>query len=386
MNKEYKLNFLFWTLSKFGGTKIMFEVANYLANYYKINIFGVHGNSEWFTLNKKVKIFKMKKTSYLKAINVLFPQFKRIYNKEIDWLEFERIISKITNSKFLYEKVKKRIEKFDDGFWITGFYQAAYTLSLSSKPFLFYVLDFPESVKELCNLHLSTCYNIFLKTLNLENVIYVALSKYVAEIIRKYNKNEEVKIIYPAVDHKIFKPVKMKMFEEVKELKIMLLTYWQKWKQTDFGIKILNQLNKKIKIFGILAGSLRGFRKIKNKIQFNYVYYPEPSDKLLAKLYSSADFFLFPSKCESFGLPILEAMACKTIPIHTSKGAPLEFTKDGVNSFIMLENNPKNIAEKILKLKQYDLENIRKNAFKTSKKFNWEKTGKKIKKLIKGVK
>jgi len=361
--------------------------VNYLAkSNYKIKIFGVHGNPEWFNLNKKVKVFEMEKASYLKTLNLLFPLFKRMYNKEIDWLEFERIVGKITNSKFLYEKVKKRIEKFDGGFWITGFYQAAYTLSLLRKPFLFYVLDFPESVKELCNLHLQTCYSIFLKTLSLKNVIYVALSKYVAEFIKKYNKDVEVKAVYPAVDHKIFKPVKMKMFEEVKELKIMLLTNWRRWKRTDFGIKILNEVNKKIKIFGILTGSLRGFRKIKNKIKFKYVYYPNPSDKLLAKLYSSADFFLFPSKCESFGLPILEAMACKTIPIHTTKGAPLEFTKDGVNSFIMLENNPKNIAEKIVRLKQYDLESIRKNAFKTSKKFNWEKTGKEIKKIVKGIK
>ncbi|WP_300039366.1 glycosyltransferase family 4 protein [uncultured Roseobacter sp.] len=49
-----------------------------------------------------------------------------------------------------------------------------------------------------------------------------------------------------------------------------------------------------------------------------------PEDGRLAEVYSSCDAWLFPSRIEGFGLPILEAMACRTPVISTPVGAAPE--------------------------------------------------------------
>ena len=44
--------------------------------------------------------------------------------------------------------------------------------------------------------------------------------------------------------------------------------------------------------------------------------------------YNAADLFVFPSICEGFGAPVVEAMACG-VPVVTSSGAALEEVAGG---------------------------------------------------------
>jgi alpha-1,3-rhamnosyl/mannosyltransferase len=54
----------------------------------------------------------------------------------------------------------------------------------------------------------------------------------------------------------------------------------------------------------------------------------EVSEKELASLYSGAEVFVFPSKTEGFGLPVIEAMACGT-PVICSNTTALQELTDG---------------------------------------------------------
>jgi len=58
-----------------------------------------------------------------------------------------------------------------------------------------------------------------------------------------------------------------------------------------------------------------------------YHYQPEQDD--IRKLYSRCDAYLFTSSEEGFGLPILEAMACRTPVIGTKCGAAPDLLKSG---------------------------------------------------------
>ncbi|MEM8737018.1 MAG: glycosyltransferase family 4 protein [Planctomycetota bacterium] len=58
-------------------------------------------------------------------------------------------------------------------------------------------------------------------------------------------------------------------------------------------------------------------------------YEQNPAQERLRELYAACDAWLFASRCEGFGLPILEAMACRTPVIGTPTGAAPELIGAG---------------------------------------------------------
>lgn len=78
----------------------------------------------------------------------------------------------------------------------------------------------------------------------------------------------------------------------------------------------------------------------------NTIYEYRPTNEQLSKIYASCDAWLFPSRREGFGLPILEAMACRTPVIGTPAGAAPELLADGAGVLVKPEA-PKDMARAI---------------------------------------
>ena len=105
------------------------------------------------------------------------------------------------------------------------------------------------------------------------------------------------------------------------------------------------------------------------------------SDEDLRLLYKKARVFVFPSLFEGFGLPVLEAMACKC-PVICSDIPPLREISNG-NAFYF---NPNSLADLIDKIEHIFDENFDRKcfiekAYKNSKTYNWDKVAKKTAKL-----
>jgi D-inositol-3-phosphate glycosyltransferase len=65
----------------------------------------------------------------------------------------------------------------------------------------------------------------------------------------------------------------------------------------------------------------------------------------LPDYYRAADALVLPSHYESFGLVVLEALACGTPVIATRVGAVEDIIRPGVNGWVVAENSPASLAE-----------------------------------------
>ena len=75
-----------------------------------------------------------------------------------------------------------------------------------------------------------------------------------------------------------------------------------------------------------------------------------PTDGGLRRLYSTSAVLLYPSRCEGFGLPPLEAMACGCPVVTTDVGAVPEFAIDGRNAFVVAPREVDAMADRLEQL------------------------------------
>ena len=101
----------------------------------------------------------------------------------------------------------------------------------------------------------------------------------------------------------------------------------------------------------------------------------------LARYYSAADIFACPSSYEPFGLVIVEAMACKTPVVATTKGGPIEILTEGVDGFLVDPRDTELMEKRILEiLLDDDLRGqMSQNALNTAcDGYSWKEVAKKI--------
>jgi len=145
------------------------------------------------------------------------------------------------------------------------------------------------------------------------------------------------------------------------------------------ALAIVRENNPEIKERLVLIGNASfGFDEVKYAIEefdlHSEVYIPgwvEEAD--LPYIYNAASAFIFPSKHEGFGIPVLESMACGLPTIASGLAVLKEIAADAVLYFD--QNDKRSIANAMVKIiKDKDLrQELRIKGLAQSQKFSWRK-------------
>ena len=97
----------------------------------------------------------------------------------------------------------------------------------------------------------------------------------------------------------------------------------------------------------VAAGNMRVARELPLPPAARYEAHAD--DRTLRELYSQCDAWLFGTRKEGFGLPILEAMACRTPVIGAPAGAAPQLLRDGAG-ILVKGDDPEDMAGAIVRL------------------------------------
>jgi glycosyltransferase involved in cell wall biosynthesis len=210
------------------------------------------------------------------------------------------------------------------------------------------------------------------------------------QIVTWYGVNsEKIAVIPNGVSLKKFSDCTGKLFFE-GDPAILYLGYLSKFKSVDLLICAISKLradlpNMKLHIVG--PGNQIAFELLakKKQVEKMVVFHGKTTPEATPLYYRSADFCVFPSRRDSFGLTLLEAMASGTPVIASNRGGTPEIITSGENGILFEPNDANALPEAMLSLSQdSDLKKkLSNNALKTAANYSWEKIAEKYISLYK---
>lgn len=228
---------------------------------------------------------------------------------------------------------------------------------------------------------------------NFGNDAVVGISKYSLETLKdKYKVNKKKVFFIPCgIDTKKYSPL-AKHKKGKKEVLIGCFSRFSRSKNIHSLIKISDHLPENVKL--MLAGAIDtvnpGYyhycRKLAKKKGREIIFLTDLNEKDKIDFINSLDIFVYPSLWEGFGLPIIEAMACKKPVICLKRFAMPELVKNNFNGFVVKDE--KEFLERIKELcmDKTMRDKFGDNSFKTSKEYDWGIIAERYRKLFETLK
>lgn len=270
--------------------------------------------------------------------------------KEIKNLDVEVLYPKHTIPCPFYSEVSlayrfTEYDKLDSADYIhiltegpLGFFVKNYCIKNNLKFTTSYLTKFPENIKKIVGIPENISFYLFRKFHEQSSTIMV-----VSETMKQYlidkGFNNNIKIWGKGIDTKLFKPQK-----KIKDINLLYVGRLSKEKSIEEFLDI-DLPYKKIVV---------GDGPIKNSLELKYPnveFTGYLHGKELASVYAQTDVFVFPSKSETFGLVMLEALACGTPVAAYPVCGPIDVINNKVGC---LNNNLKFAIEEALKCDRKD--------------------------------
>jgi UDP-glucose:(heptosyl)LPS alpha-1,3-glucosyltransferase len=227
-------------------------------------------------------------------------------------------------------------------------------------------------------------------------VSLAAVSQRTATLLDNYFRRPDVRVIPNGVDIAQFSPsarlalrAQARHRRKIEETDFMLLLIGNDWrvKGLETVLRALSAL-RELPIHIIAAGddSPDSFREAAKSLGISERCRFEPSREDVLDFYAAADLYVSPSREDSFGLPVAEAMAC-ALPVVTSMYAGVaDLIRDGMDGFILPQvDDYRGLAQLVERL--YSDEALREStgnaAAKAALEWTWDRNAADVWELLK---
>ena len=343
-----KINFVLPFIGLSGGVKVVFEYANLLTE---------EGH------DVKVIYPFIDKGSKLKSIIKLINSINPLHNSSVKWFDLKATLLPVPT---LNERFIPDADIIVATWWETAHIISDYKPRKGEKFYLIQSYEDWGGPKE----EVDDSYK-----LGLHNIVISNWLKYKIESVG----GSINKLIFNGVDFNEFYPDKKT--KSTNEIRILMPYRPAKLKGMEDGLKAIELVRNKHKNIKLVLFGPEPNIKLPDFVEF-HVY---PISGELRELYNSCDLFLFPSHFEGFGLPPMEAMACKIPVATTNVGAIPDYTIPGKTALVSEPHSPQDLAENLIKL--IDDKNLRSSIAKAGyeyiQQFNWESSKNKLENLFK---
>lgn len=247
-------------------------------------------------------------------------------------------------------------------------------------------LDIYPSIKKD---HTKFLWNYKNSIYNSANFTIVTPSLWLKKCVEQsFLQNKDIRLIYNGINLKTFK--KTDKSEARKELvlphdkTIVLFSadggVKNPFKGGDFVFLAFETLKKRRDILFLNIGGEKG-QKSENWLDFGYVSKPET----MAKLYSAADIYLFPTLADNCPLTAIESLACGLPVVTFETGGVPEIVENNKTGFVVEYKNGEMLTNALARLLVDDelREKMSENAVLASKKFSSERMALEYLKLYK---
>ena len=213
----------------------------------------------------------------------------------------------------------------------------------------------------------------------------IANSKYTQERIGKYYRRES-KIIYPPVSQlSLIRPAKQDTFSQREKGNIekyfLVVSRLSAYKKIDCVIEAFNKLELPL----IIIGEGKEERYLKSIADKNIKFLGWQSDEKVARYYSNARAFIFPT-VDDFGIAPVEAMAHGVPVLAIRKGGAKEIVEEGKTGEFFDAQIPEIVADCVRRFaekeKEYDRRVIAESAERFSKERFMEEFGEYVEKIL----
>ena len=199
----------------------------------------------------------------------------------------------------------------------------------------------------------------------------ITISRWLEDLLRNDFGNEAIVRIPNSVDTKQFNAPPR---DRKQPSTIGMIYSPHPVKDCATGLRAIALLRKRLPNVRLLAFG-KSAPPISLRLERGSQFVFSPDQKQIPALYGACDVWLCSSKEEGFGLPVLEAMACRCPSVSTAVGGATDFISDGVNGLLAPIGDAASLAnamEKVLTIAEADWRAMSDAAYLTATHYSWD--------------